>query len=313
MFDIKTYPEFSWSLSRHKTLSHCARQYAYQYYISHNGWLRHAPTKNKHAYRLKKLTTLEMFFGSVVHNVIEKTLEHYLNTGMLPAEEELTEDIRNHLNAGFIDSSRKYDSWLTRPNKVTMFHEMYYGNTKILPKQKIDKIKQRLAVTMKHFLHSDTIKEMAYNEDIEFLEAEKFRILRVGKLKVFVVLDLLYRDTKHNKWIIVDWKTGKQSEEDPYQLALYALYLLEAYSIPSYKDIIIRNEYLLEGTKNEYQLDPVTLEKVQELMGTSVEWMNEYLEDVQLNKPLPLHHFPKTENTRMCHQCNFYEICSSDE
>ena len=215
------------------------------------------------------------------------------------------------MNKGFVQSSRHFKDWLSRPGKFTMFHELYYGQTNVLPADKTDKIKYRLEVTMNHFLESDTLKEMAYNEQIEFLEAEKFRILQVGKLKIYVVLDLLYRDYERDKWVIVDWKTGKQSEEDPYQLALYALYLLETYPIPSYKNIIIRNEYLLDGTSTEHQLDPVTLDKVQEIIGTSTEWMNEYLDDVHLNKPLPLDQFPKTDDKRTCQRCNFYELCFS--
>ncbi|SDH41576.1 CRISPR/Cas system-associated exonuclease Cas4, RecB family [Alteribacillus persepolensis] len=311
MFEIKTYPDFSWSLSRHKTLMHCARQYAHQYYTSHNGWLRDASESSKQAYRLKNLTNLEMFFGSVVHDLIEEVIDHYLNTGILLNENELTEQVRTRLNKGFIDSTRRYRSWLERPKKTTMFHELYYGQTSKLPVEKVEKIKHRLHTTVHHFLTSKTMQELAFNEHIEFLEAEKFRILEVGKLKVFVVLDLLYKDHHHNKWIIVDWKTGKKSDEDPYQLALYVLYLLQEYNIPDLNHIIIRNEYLLEGEAVEHQLDEVTLEKVQELIGTSVEWMTSYLSDPSQNKPLPIERFEQTSNTRACQYCNFYELCYS--
>ncbi|MDQ0300782.1 CRISPR/Cas system-associated exonuclease Cas4 (RecB family) [Salibacterium salarium] len=309
MFEIKTYPEFSWSLSRHKTLMHCARQYAHQYYTSHNGWLRDASQTSKHAYRLKNLTNLEMFFGSIVHDVIDHVIDEYLNTGYIPSEENLREQVRHQLNKGFVDSTKRYSNWWDRPKKTTMFHEIYYGNTSQLPQSKVDKITHRLHVTMHHFLTSQTMKELAYNEQIEFLEAEKFRILQVGQLKVFVVLDLLYKDLDRTKWVIVDWKTGKQSEEDPYQLALYVLYLLQTYEVDSLDDIIIRNEYLLEGEHVEHQLDPVTLEKVQELIGSSVEWMTKYLEDASENQPLPLESFPQTSDQKACTYCNFYELC----
>ncbi|WP_240375819.1 PD-(D/E)XK nuclease family protein [Bacillus piscicola] len=309
MFEIKTYPEFSWSLSRHKTLTHCARQYAHQYYTAHNGWLRQASETSKHAYRLKNITNLEMYFGSAVHALIDNIIENYLDTGYIPSENELTEKIRADLNQGFIEAIKYGDKWFQKPNKSTMLHELYYGNTKKLPADKIAKIKERLQVTMPHFLKSKTLNEFAYNDKVEFLEAEKFRILHIGNVKVYVVLDLLYRDLNRDKWVIVDWKTGKQTAEDPYQLALYALYLLQSYPIPSYTDIVIRNEYLVEGTSIEHQLDPVALEKVQELIGSSVEWMNEYVEDVPSNQPLPLESFPKREDQRACHFCNFYELC----
>ncbi|MGY4690595.1 PD-(D/E)XK nuclease family protein [Salibacterium sp. K-3] len=311
MFEIKTYPEFSWSLSRHKTFMHCARQYAHQYYTSHNGWLRDAPELSRQAYRLKNLTNLEMFFGSIVHDMIENVIDNYLNTGWIPGEEELRERIRTSLNEGFLDSTRRMEQWRQKPKKTTMFHEIYYGQSNQLPAGKVDKISARMQSAAGHFLESRTMQELAYNENIEFLESEKFRILYVGNLKVFVVLDLLYKDTERNKWIIADWKTGKKSEEDPYQLALYALYLLENYDVERLEDIIIRNEYLLEGEAVEHQLDPVTLEKVQELIGTSVEQMTEYLESPLENQPLPLEQFPQTTDERACRFCNFYELCFS--
>ncbi len=57
MFDITPYPTFSWSLSRHKTLTSCARKYGYEYYFSHNGWLSYnVEPFHQHVYRLKKAT-----------------------------------------------------------------------------------------------------------------------------------------------------------------------------------------------------------------------------------------------------------------
>lgn len=310
MFVVKTYPEFSWSLSRHYTLTECKRRYAYQYYVSHNGWLKDAPPEARHAYRLKNITNLEMFFGSIVHETIKKAIDYYLQTNQLPEEITLREYIRKRLNNGFLDSTRRKEQWFKHPNKTTMFHEIYYKETNQLPTEKVEKITHRLQVAMQHFLSSQTVHELK-TQSIDVKEAEKFRVLRIGQLKVYVVLDLLYYDRSKNHWVIVDWKTGKQSEEDLYQLALYVLYLMNAYSIPHHQDIVIRNEYLLEGDVAEQQIDEVTLEKVQELIGTSVDWMYSLLEDPSQNQPLPLEEFPKTDNKNTCRFCNFYELCYS--
>ena len=50
--------EFSWSLSRHDTFSTCRRRYFYSYYV--------APD-DPEIQRLKKLSALPMWAGSVVH------------------------------------------------------------------------------------------------------------------------------------------------------------------------------------------------------------------------------------------------------
>ncbi|MFC5713194.1 PD-(D/E)XK nuclease family protein [Thalassorhabdus alkalitolerans] len=308
MFEIKDYPEFSWSLSRHKTLMECPRQYAYQYYTSHNGWLKNAEPVSRHAYRLKKLTSLEMLFGSEVHDIIEEVITYYLKTERVPSEEQLTERVKDRMNRAFIHSTRHLDDWLNKPKHWDMLHEIYYGESR-LPSDKVSKMKSRLEVVIAHFLSSRTFQDILNKEKMQFIEAENFRHLMVGQLKVFVVLDLVYKDKEQNKWIIVDWKTGKKSEEDPYQLALYALYLQEAFSIKDLDDIVIRNEYLLEGTYEEHQLSPVTLEKVQELMGMSVDRMFDYLEEPGINRPLSIESFEQTTDTRKCSRCNFLEFC----
>lgn len=51
-FEIRPYPEFSWSISRARLLRQCPRAYFYHYYLKHNGWLRDAPEQARLAYRL---------------------------------------------------------------------------------------------------------------------------------------------------------------------------------------------------------------------------------------------------------------------
>lgn len=122
-------------------------------------------------------------------------------------------------------------------------------------------------------------------------------------------MDFLYRDRNEGKWIIVDWKTGKESFEDRHQLALYALYLQRVLKVKSIEEIVIRNEYLLTGTHKTYQLTAVDLDKVHELFDMSVLQMQQYLEDISTNQPLNFNLFPKTNTTKKCDQCNYKELC----
>jgi CRISPR/Cas system-associated exonuclease Cas4 (RecB family) len=307
MFEVRPFPEFSWSLSRHKTLMDCSRKYAFDYYVSHNGWLRDSNILSKDAYRFKKMTNLELLFGSAVHEIIHAVITHYLNTGYVPVEEQLIRRLRDSLNSAFIDSKRRAELWKERPNHYLMLHEIYYGNE--LPIEKIDEIQKRLNVCMGHFLTSKTFQDIREKKEMHFVEAERFRFMYIDQVKIYVVMDFLYRDTLENKWIIVDWKTGKESFEDRHQLALYALYLQKVLKVSSIEDIEIRNEYLLTGTHKSYQLTQTDLEKVQELCGLSVREMQRYLVDIALNHPIHLHEFPKTESTRKCDRCNYKELC----
>ncbi|RWZ58810.1 Dna2/Cas4 domain-containing protein [Halobacillus fulvus] len=309
MFEIKPFPELSWSLSRHKTLLTCARQYAYDYYVSHNGWLEQADSLARQTYRLKKITNLEMHFGSVVHDLIYQIIQDVLHNRSVPDEQTIIDEIRHHLNRGFIESTKKEHLWRNRPKHYTMLHEIYYSQTNTLSESKVKKITDRLQTTVKNFFASRSFAEVLRKEDMKFIDSEKFRFMKANGVKVYIVMDLVYQDLARNKWVIVDWKTGKKSEEDRNQLALYALYLQQKYSIDSIDDIIIRNEYLLEGSFIEHQLTEQDLINVQHLYKISIEQMKGYLEDESKNQPLPLEHFPMQNDPRVCSRCNYQELC----
>ncbi|WP_163527612.1 PD-(D/E)XK nuclease family protein [Halobacillus ihumii] len=306
---MRRFPELSWSLSRHKTMLTCLRKYAYDYYVSHNGWLASGESLSQQAYRLKKITNLEMHFGSIVHDLIYQIIQDVLHDKEIPSEEAVVDEIRHHLNKGFIESTRKEHLWQTRPKHYTMLHEIYYSQTNTLPESKTKKITDRLHTTVKNFFASQSFADVLNKENMRFIESEKFRYMKVDGIKIFVVMDLVYKDLQQGKWVIVDWKTGKSSEEDRNQLALYALYLQQKYNIESLDDIVIRNEYLLEGTNVEHQLTSHDLVNVQRLYQISMEQMQNYLLDSNQNQPLPIEQFPMQDNPRICAHCNYQELC----
>ncbi|WP_226581736.1 PD-(D/E)XK nuclease family protein [Halobacillus litoralis] len=309
MYEIKPFPDLSWSLSRHKTMLTCLRKYAYDYYVSHNGWLSQADTLSRQAYRLKKMTNLEMHFGSIVHDLIYQAIQRCLKNQSIPSQEDFIDEVRHHLNRGFIESTKKEHLWQNRPKHYTMLHEIYYSQTDTLPESKVRKITDRLQRTVKNFYSSQTFTDVIDKENMRFIESETFRFMKTEGIKLFVVMDLVYKDLKRNKWIIVDWKTGKSSEEDRNQLALYALYLQQKHNIESLDDIVIRNEYLVSGEHIEHQLTEQDLINVQHLYQMSIEQMKLYLEDPAQNKPLPIEQFPMQDDPRTCARCNYQELC----
>ncbi|PBB07114.1 PD-(D/E)XK nuclease family protein [Salimicrobium humidisoli] len=301
------YPELSWSIARHNTLMTCARKYVYHYYTSHNGWISNIDSLQHQAYRLKKITNLEMCFGSIVHETVEKAVAHYRTTGELPGEDKMKNYIRQKLNLAYRDSYHREYNWWRRPKGYTMLHEVYYGNA--IPEEKIDKIKYRLDTVLKNFLSSPTFRDMLDTENTDFVESEKFRYLLIDGVKVWVVMDLLYYHHQSGKWVIVDWKTGKQTEEDRNQLALYAMYVQHTFPVESLDEITIRNEYLLDGSTEEHKLTEEEIVRVQDMFNLSLREMEEYMEDREKNIPKPITSFPMQQNRRICASCNFQELC----
>ena len=65
-FEVKPYPELSWSISRQRKLDRCPRAFYCSYYLAWNGWLDDAPAESRMAYRLNKLTSLDALLGQQI-------------------------------------------------------------------------------------------------------------------------------------------------------------------------------------------------------------------------------------------------------
>jgi len=305
MYVYRDYPEFSWSNSRHKTFLECARKYYHQYYESHNGWEYEAPDENKSAYRLKNIKNIPILLGDEIHKVIDRQLKNFLNGKSLFTESDMIALVTTGLNKAYLDSTKYRAHWFQKPKRYQMLHEIYYGNG--LSPDEISSAKTKLQLCIYNFFKSKTYQDILNKLEMHVLHSEDFQTFEVNGVDVFVVLDFVYKDVSQEKWIVVDWKTGKESEEDRKQLALYALFLAQKHDIPI-EDIVLRNEYLLTGTSKEYQLTQFEIDSAQVLMHESIYHMLGYLENPARNKPLTIDQFEKNSSNK-CRRCNFKEKC----
>lgn len=311
MFETKEFPEFSWSFSRHKTLLTCARKYGYEYYAGHNGWLYHADEPVKQVYRLKKLVNVPIAFGQIVHELAEKAVRLFLQHGHIMTEEEFIAEARAMLNQAYVDSRDRKPLWHQKPARFKMLYDMYYNGE--LNRAEAEEYRGRLHVVFKHFLKSLSLRDITERpQTMQFQQAEEFRFMTVDDVKIFVVMDLLYRDLEAGKWVIVDWKTGKEAEDDRSQLALYAYYLMQKYGA-SVEDIEIRNEYVLTGVQRSYSLTKTDINVMLEKMKQSIHMMRRYQLDMISNEPVDLDEFPQTDYRQRCEKCNYKELCLAQQ
>lgn len=308
IFEIKQYPEFSWSLARQQTFQTCRRQYAYHYYYSHNGWLQYnVAEETKHVYRLKKITSLPLLFGTIVHDVIAKSLQQFFQLRLQPSLQQLIEDARHLLNEAYLDSTMRRDAWFARPSRHTMLTDFYYGDG--FDPEQVATYRERLKPTFQNFLRSETWRMIEREpERFDFIQLEDFATVSIFDTKVFVVLDLLLFDRQTNRYIIIDWKTGKSSASDHQQLVLYSIYVLLNYGA-SLDDIDLCNEYLKDGTRAVHAPTQLELQHMTDVFQMSVEEMLHYVADPSINAPLPLDSYERTTDEWKCRQCNYREIC----
>ena len=90
--------EFSWSVSRHDTFARCRRRYFYSYYV--------APV-DPEIERLKKLSALPMWAGSVVHETIEAVLK---TRDSLPSPDEQEALIRAAVHGQMLTDWRESEA-----------------------------------------------------------------------------------------------------------------------------------------------------------------------------------------------------------
>ncbi|MCM3624317.1 PD-(D/E)XK nuclease family protein [Brevibacillus borstelensis] len=310
MAHMKLYPEFSWSLSRHKTLSECELRYAFSYYYSFGGWRNDAPNRSRHIYRLKTLQNIHMIFGSSVHNQVHRIIGQPNSWRQIPTELEVMANVRADLNKAYQDSKYRQASWYDNPSDHKMLMEIYYNGE--LPHEVIADFQTKLPVTARSLLSCQTIHDLIQRRnDFKLITSERFRCIEFKGIKVWVVLDLLYQDLRYKKYVITDFKTGKPSVngDDLNQLLLYAFFVKEAFGIDSLEQIELRNEYLSEGRTVTYTPTPFDLEKIDYLLHTSIERMQTFLLDAERNVPFELEQFQPTKNRKACERCSFRELC----
>src|SRR5512146_2170193 len=132
-------PAFSWSASRHDTFASCRRRYFYAYY---------AALEDEEIRRLKKLSALPLWAGSVVHEAIERFLRE---NDRLPTPEGQEAFIRSVVHGTMLGDWRESEAGSPR---FRLFEHEYE-----IPVEQEDK---RIAVnvvmrSLRSFFRSETL------------------------------------------------------------------------------------------------------------------------------------------------------------
>ncbi|MGG7159491.1 PD-(D/E)XK nuclease family protein [Clostridium baratii] len=311
-FIIKEYPEKSWSISRVKIIKSCLREYYYTYYGSHRGWDPEASYEQKYSWRLKKLTNIWLAFGDVIHKAIKNIIDFKKNNIDKEIDvDALKEFVRTNLNIIVKQSSRK-DSilrWNEYP-KGNMLLEYYYDGK--LEREDILEIKERIEQCVENIFESKTFFDINKGEYLDILEVDEgnFDYFFHEGVKVFALIDLLYLDNDRNI-VIVDWKTGKQNEEDREQLLVYLLYVMEKYNVPVEK-VKGRVEYLLQGEHVEYSFTNEDVEHIKNRISLEINVINALLVDENNNIPKDKDTFIMCDEDFKCNKCKYRRLCKKE-
>jgi CRISPR/Cas system-associated exonuclease Cas4 (RecB family) len=109
--------------------------------------------------------------------------------------------------------------------------------------------------------------------------------------------------------VVFDWKSGRPSERDEFQLGVYVLYAMEKWGARP-EEVICVDAYLTRGEFVTKRFDEGSLAAVSERIERSLEQMREvhFNADHSLGE---LEAFPMIEDasSRDCASCNYRELC----
>ncbi len=296
---------FSWSASRHDAFATCRRRYYYSYY---------AAAEDPEIKRLKKLSALPLWAGSVVHETIEAFLKSH---DALPSPEEQEAIVKAAVHSDMLNAWRESEGGPHpippegRPEEgpasypFRLFEHEYQ-----VPVEREDK---RLAVntvmrSLRNFFKSETLREALALGRERWLALEDLVSFHVGEVEVFLRMDLAFR-ARDGRVVIVDWKTGRaEGRFNEVQIAGYALYAAERGWVGDPEEILTELNYLVVPRSRRRSVKRQQLDHARSFIARSARDMRALLLDPALNLAR-LEDFPMIDRPRVCRRCNFRRLC----
>jgi hypothetical protein len=283
-------PAFSWSASRHDCFASCQRRYYYSYY---------AAPEDAEIHRLKRLSALPLWAGSLVHDAIERFLRVH---DALPPLEEQDAFVRSVVHSVMVSDWR--DSEAGSPRFRLFEHE--YG----VPVEQEDK---RIAVnvvmrSLRHFFRSPTLARALALGRERWLALEDLVSFHVGDVEVFLRMDLAYRE-EDGRVVIVDWKTGRgEGRFNEVQVAGYALYATEKGWVGAPEEIETELSYLVIPKVVRRKVGRKRVEHARSFIARSASNMKALLLDPGENLAR-MEDFARVDRPAVCRRCNFRRLC----
>lgn len=282
--------EFSWSVSRHDTFASCRRKYFYSYYAS---------LDDPEIQRLKKLSALPLWAGSVVHETIEDLLK---TREAIPDVAEQEALVRAAVHSRMLSDWRESEAGSLR---FRLFEHEYQ-----VPVEAEDK---KIAVTtvmrsLRNFFRSPTLAEAYAAGRERWLTVEDLVSFTVDGVTVFLRMDLAFRG-RDGGVVIVDWKTGRsEGRFNEVQLAGYALYAAEQGWVDSADAIATELAYLAIPRYVRRRVDAQALDRARAFVKKSAGSMKTLLIDPDLNLGR-LEDFARVDRPQVCRRCNYRRLC----
>jgi len=299
--------ELTWSFSRDRLFQDCRRAYFYHYYASWGGWNVNAEEFSRKAYILKNIRNIDAWIGDIVHQIIKWVLENKkADTASLFAKgrdvsyEEACGKAK-HLLMKTWEQSRS-QMWKENVKQNLNLLEHYYKREP--NREELTAKLQKVTTSLRSFYDSGLLEIFNNIGQDKFLKLDELDSFEFDGVKVFAIPDFA---VKNDKFTLYDWKTGKPSDKDVFQLSCYVLYAMDKWGLAP-EQIAIVPVYLAEEKTAVSPIKAIDIDKVKEHIRGSIDEMKSVLLDIDENKA-DISRCPKTDTSWRCKNCKFQEIC----
>jgi hypothetical protein len=322
---------FGWSISRESMFDTCRRRYYFHYYLSWNGWNASAPAIAQEAFKLKRLISLPLWRGQLVHYVASKVLQSLRKKRRIPDARDVVRYTLERFDRQLAFSrSRRY---LTEPKKkggklnidwLALFEHEY---RRPLDPGRIERAREECVRAVEGLLRSPILHHAAETDEGEWViedldHAEFSQNFTFDGVTVYIKTDFLFREPD-GVLCIVDWKTtrepgptGGDARGEPdaaVQLGVYGYYAARVLGVPADKIRLYEVNLLHGGSVTEHAVDEEMLGRSREHIARGIAKLSSVIagSDRQRNEPKPADHFPAIDNGK-CGSCNFFRICKDE-
>lgn len=290
--------QVSWSAQKIRLLTQCPRRYRLRYLLSH-GWRPNATPEAREAYQLQLLQTEASFAGMLVHTRIRR---------MIAGE---MAGIPRNVASESAAAGRQFANAVAQGEMIPT-QNLRKGKIKFLAQHLGRKIDAASIATWQEKIcyWLEAWDEMYAVADLlssrwsilpQFLDPEQPLFSEALGAPAWIKTDLVAEDAKSNV-LIIDWKTGRPSEFDRDQGAIYDIVLRDELALGNEADLTVRFVYLSYDTVRDFHFDK---DDRAELKWRIAEEMGEILE-AELD-PSPGAFRPKPG--WQCKHCPFQSIC----
>ncbi len=281
---------FAWSASRHDTFATCPRKYYYSYY----GIL-----EDPEVQRLKQLSALALWAGSVVH----ETIEDFLRTNDHIPEPAVQEALIRS-----VVHDRMLREWKESEGGTNGFRLFEHEYTQPIEQEDKKILVGIVMRSLRNFFKSPLLREAFKVKRSAWLSMEELVSFHVDDVPVFLRMDLAFRDER-DRVRIVDWKTGRRAGKfNEVQIAGYALYAAEKGWARSATEISTELAYLIWPRYVRKDVTQPILDTARGFVTRSAKTMRALLNDPDANAAR-IEDFPRIDKPRICRRCNFRKLC----